>query len=97
MGIEPPLYFWRDQNGYVEVDCLVDAHSMLTPVELKSGESVSSDFFDGITKWNELAKADPSKGYVVYGGDLTQSRSLGKLLGWRSAGDLMEKIETEKK
>jgi len=22
-GTQPPLYFWRDQNGRIEVDCLI--------------------------------------------------------------------------
>ncbi len=92
-AIKPPLYFWRDANGRFEVDCLIEKTDMLIPVELKAGQTSSSHFFDGLRRWNEIANADPRNGYVVYGGDMSQIRSVGNLVGWQAAGKLIAKIE----
>ena len=93
IGRRPPLYFWRDNNGYIEVDCLANIGNHLIPIETKSGETANSDYFVGLTKWNELAETDPGKGYVVYGGNYTQSTNSGRLLGWKDAGSLMMELE----
>lgn len=90
---EPPLYFWRDQNGRIEIDCLVDLGSKQIPIEIKAGETISNRFFSGINEWNELAQADPSDGYIVYAGQASQSRSKGNLIGWKAASDLIKKIK----
>ncbi len=93
MGRRPPLYFWRDKNGYIEVDCLANIGNNLIPIEIKSGQTANTDFFHGLEKWHELAKTDPSTGYVIYGGQYTQKTSAGKLLSWKSSGNLMMELE----
>ncbi len=86
-GLPPNLYFWRDKSGH-EVDCLLDHGTTLTPIEIKSGETISSDFFTGLIKWNQLAGNNPSQSYVVYGGKEKQIRSQGVALGWTQLGSL---------
>ena len=92
LAINPSLYFWRDQNGRIEIDCLIDRADKQIPVEIKSGATINQSFFDGLTEWNKLAQANPEDGYIVYGGDLRQSRSKGNVIGWREARELIEKI-----
>ena len=92
-GLRPPLYFWRDINGRIEVDCLIDQGIKLIPLEIKSGETVSSSYFDALRKWGDISGTDPSQGYVIYGGTLDQSRSGGHLIGWQDAGDIVGRIE----
>lgn len=94
LALQPPLYFWRDLNGRYEVDCLADLGNFLIPIELKSGQTSTSHFFDGLRAWNEIAPASMHKGFVVYAGDLSQTRTVGKLIGWKSAGQLIKKIES---
>ncbi|HSC25470.1 MAG TPA: ATP-binding protein [Candidatus Babeliales bacterium] len=93
IGRRPPLYFWRDNNGYIEVDCLANIGNTLIPIETKSGHTATNDFFTGLTKWNKLATTDPTAGYIVYGGDYTQSTSMGRLLSWKEASNLIEELE----
>lgn len=93
IGIEPPLYFWRDQNGRIEIDCLVDIGSKQIPIEIKAGQTAISHFFEGIFQWNEIAKANPEDGYIIYGGQVSQSRNTGNLVGWKAASTLIAKIE----
>ena len=42
--------------------------------------------------WNEIAKSKPENNYLIYGGDLSQKRTLGNLVSWKNAGKLIEKI-----
>ena len=48
-GLEPSLYFWRDQQGK-EIDCIAESGSRLIACEIKSSRTISSDFFLPI--WN---------------------------------------------
>lgn len=89
VGTSAPLYFWRDKNGYIEVDCLVNMGNKLVPCEVKSGQTMVAGFFDSLSKWNALAGTDPEDGYVVYSGDAVQKRSLGNIVGWQASGGLI--------
>lgn len=86
-GLRPSLYFWRDKTGH-EIDCLVDNGGQLFPVEVKSSQTINSEYFKHLCYWNELAKADPLNSYVIYGGSKEQSRSMGHVLGWQSLGQV---------
>ena len=76
----------------VEIDCLIDKAGNLTPIEIKSGKTIVGDFFTSLDKWNALSNANPQNGYVIYGGDDTQRRSKGTVIGWQQAGNIIEKI-----
>lgn len=95
-GQRPPLYFWRDQNGTFEVDCLIDRASTLIPIEIKSGATISGDYFKGLNQWHAMVQTDSASGYVVYGGDSAQVRSLGTILPWQSSLDLVRKIDEKR-
>ncbi len=93
LGLEAPLYFWRDQNGRVEVDCIIDSGTKLTPIEIKSAETVVADFFNGIAHWCEFAGTNPEDAFIVYAGSMVQKRKGGSVVPWRNAGELVNKIE----
>jgi len=67
LGEVPPLYFWRDRTGH-EVDVLIDAGSELIPVEIKSGQTVSGAFFDGLKYFMKLGAPSARRGVLIYGG-----------------------------
>lgn len=95
-GSNAPLYFWRDKNGIIEIDCLINRGGLFRPIEIKSGETANTSFFDSLSKWNKMAESDPSNGHVVYGGDSVQNRSIGKLIGWKASGHLVATLEDKK-
>ena len=70
------LFFWRDNVGN-EVDLLLaDADgSSKIPVEIKSGQTITNDYFKGILYWNKMTQTQG--GYVVYGGAASQIRGNG--------------------
>ena len=74
LGQEPDLYFWRDSTGH-EVDILLERGSHLVPIEVKSGETLASDFYVGLQYWLALAQTPTGPAALVYGGDQTVRRS----------------------
>ncbi len=75
------LYFWRDSSGN-EVDLLLDEAGLLRPVEIKSGQTVASDMFKTLKKWQIISgsTAEPS---LVFGGEGLYIRSGVRVSGWR--------------
>ena len=81
-GKRPSLYFWRDSAGN-EIDCLIDTGSEIKCVEIKSGTTISSDFFKGLKYYRKLnSKAAP---FLIYGGVANSIRSNATIFGWRNA------------
>jgi len=66
------LYFWRDNTGN-EIDLLIDNGTEIIPIEIKSGQTVTNQYFKGVLYWNKLTKTEG--GYVIYGGKTIQKRS----------------------
>lgn len=85
-GKQPNCYFWRDSKGH-EVDCIIEAAGKLTPIEIKSAETIKKDFFKGLTYWRDVSKIETDL-YLIYGGDDSQIRREGKVLGWNSLSNL---------
>jgi uncharacterized protein len=84
-GIRPRLFFWRDRAGN-EVDCIIESGSMLNPIEIKSGTTISSDWLKGIRFFQNLTKnARPENSFIVYGGEENQKRTECNIVGWKDA------------
>jgi len=85
-GLRANVYFWRDNSGH-EVDCIIDQGDNLMPIEIKSGKTVSKDFFKGLRYWSKISKIAGSQSIVVYAGLMDQTRNEGNVLGWKSFGN----------
>ena len=75
-------YFWRDNHGK-EIDCLLVDGEKVTPVEIKSGKTMSPSYFNNLKYWRSLAALPEDQGYVVYGGEQSMQTSAGALISWR--------------
>jgi predicted AAA+ superfamily ATPase len=91
-GSQPSTYFWRDVNGRIEVDCIVDRGDSLFPIEIKSSETISSSFFSAISEWNAIAQTPPERSTIIYGGNTDQTRSQGKILSWQNMTQLVSNL-----
>ncbi len=91
-GKNAPLYFWRDKNGEIEVDCIISKADNLIPIKIKSGETYTPSFFKALDKWNKLSAQDPQKSYVVYAGNQMLSGTHGNLISWQNSGQLARLI-----
>ena len=82
-------YFWRDRYGH-EIDYLIETAQGIIPVEIKSGETVRSQMFDGLSYWCNLTGAKIDSGYLIYGGTERQHRSGGEAMGWPLVSDFLQ-------
>jgi predicted AAA+ superfamily ATPase len=90
-GLASNLYFWRDNTGN-EVDVIAEQADRLIPIEIKSGQTVTQDYFAGIRKWLSLAGASDGSAVVIYGGEEGQKRSGMEVLPWRNLVNLASRI-----
>ncbi|MBP6870220.1 ATP-binding protein [Candidatus Babeliales bacterium] len=91
-GTQPPLYFWRDKNGRIEVDCLINQGYQLIPIEIKSSMTMRNEYFDGLIQFQEMSQQTAVKNYVIYAGDTSEERNPGMMLSWKSFGSFVDKI-----
>jgi uncharacterized protein len=75
LGITDNLYYWRDKTGN-EVDLLAENVAGINAYEIKSGETINSDYFKGLLYYTGIEKKKVKK-YLLYGGKDTQVRSNG--------------------
>jgi predicted AAA+ superfamily ATPase len=87
-GLRENLYFWRDHVGH-EVDCIIEQGESLIPLEIKSGETVTRDFFKGLNYWYKVSGISPGGGYIIYGGEKDQRRKECSVMGWKSFASKM--------
>jgi hypothetical protein len=88
-GHQTELYYWKVNNG-VEIDIIVDNGQSLTPIEIKSAQTYSSDFESNLTVFNRL-RAEKG-GMIVYDGKINFTTSgQTEVFNWEK---LTEKIKT---
>lgn len=86
-GCRPEVYFFRDSHGN-EVDLLIKEKGVLTPIEIKSAETFSTDFIKGLERFRALGLKRVAAGAVLYNG-ATQFDVHGiRVLNLLTAGDL---------
>ena len=91
-GIKPRLHFLRDKEGH-EIDAFVEtAPNHFQAVEVKSGETVATDFFKGLDYWRGALKAVSITPWVVYGGGTHQDRERGHVLPWFDLDPMLRSI-----
>ncbi len=93
-GLESNLYFWRDRSGN-EVDVVIEEGVKLTPVEIKAGQTVSSDYFRGLERWQAMAKGISGKAWLLYGGDKGQTRLGYNVVPWAEIGSLASQLAAD--
>jgi predicted AAA+ superfamily ATPase len=86
-GLPPRLTYFRDRKGE-EVDLIVERAEGITAIEVKSGETVTSESLRPLDRLEEAVRAatPPSSGRVdrtmVYGGRERQERSTARIVPW---------------
>lgn len=85
-AISSDLYFWRDNTGN-EIDLIQDNMGDLFPIEIKSGKTITNEYFKGINFWQKISAGE--KGIVIYAGDTVQKRSNGiTVLPWTKMSEV---------
>ena len=65
-----------------EVDVVVDEEGLRLPVEIKSGATSSSDWYNNIRYFAALQAPDPPRSYLIYGGPDGLKRQETQVLSW---------------
>ena len=88
-GIKPSLHFLRDKEGH-EVDALIEtAPDTFQAIEIKSGETVASDFFSGLDYWRAKLTRQTLTPWLVHGGTARQDREKATVLPWNDFSPLL--------
>lgn len=91
-GEAPNLFFWRDNTGH-EIDLLWDHGLRSTPIEIKSGKTIRSDWAQPLQFWCTLSETPMNQGYIIHGGDETQQRKESHFVSWKNWGTFFERAE----
>jgi predicted AAA+ superfamily ATPase len=87
-GLDINLFYWRDKTGH-EVDLIIDNGKTLLPIEIKSGMTISKDYFKNIDYWTNISGS--KKAFILYTGAQHQKRSDGtEIMNWRALNSLGE-------
>ncbi len=81
-GLPADLYFWRDNNG-LEADLMFERGARLQMVEIKSGQTITSDTVRAGQRAIRMAVDEALPPWLVHGGDESQVRSGVNIVGWR--------------
>jgi len=82
------LFFWRDNTGH-EVDILIEQNNNLLPVEIKSGKTITVEFFNGMNYWRKISGT--GRGIVVYSGEQPQTYSDGnQIIPWFALNSILD-------
>ena len=92
-GRRSNLAFFRTSSG-LECDLLLENGGGMRAIEIKSGATVASDWFDPLDR---IAKALPeiAARAVVYGGAERQSRRNGEVVPLTGLGEMLEQIDDQ--
>jgi predicted AAA+ superfamily ATPase len=81
-GQEHNLFFWRDNHGH-EIDILVNQGEHVIPIEIKSGQKLTSECFKGLNYWKHLSGQNDS--VLIYAGNSNQSKDNTSILSWQES------------
>jgi len=61
---------------------LIDQGATQTPIEIKSSQTIASDFFKNLDYWRNLAGQRDGPAGLVYGGDTSSKRRGVSVIEW---------------
>lgn len=80
-GLASNAFFWRDNTGH-EIDLLLEDGGKIKAVEIKSGETINTDFFNGLEFFSKTSNIADENRFLVYGGKQEYDRHAGKVVSW---------------
>ena len=83
LGKPADLYFWRDNSG-LEADLLFERSGRLQMVEIKSGQTVTTDYVRAAQKTTRFASEEALMPWLIHGGEDAYERNGVRVLGWNS-------------
>ena len=94
-GRRSNLSFFRDTRG-LECDLLYEMGNRTGAIEIKSGATVASDYFDALNRIARLLPQVSDRG-LVYGGSFRQARRDVDVVTLNDVGDLLQRFDSNDK
>ena len=86
------LFFYRDSNGN-EIDILYTKGQDILPIEVKSGQTITSSYFKGLNKFKQLFPDSIAwDSLLIYGGEVEQQRAETRVIRIFSLGDFLKDL-----
>lgn len=92
-GHDSNLSFFRDSKG-LECDLFYETGDGIYAIEVKSGSTITSDYFRSLDRVADLVPRISVR-VVVYGGRTRQSRSNGEVVPLGDLGGLLQRLDAE--
>jgi predicted AAA+ superfamily ATPase len=93
-GLRPTLHFLRDKEGH-EVDAFIETGpDTFHAVEIKSGETIASDFFSGLDYWRAKLPRQTITPWLIHGGTALQQREKATVLPWNDLSQLTDSLSS---
>jgi predicted AAA+ superfamily ATPase len=89
-GLPPDLYTWRDNSGN-EIDAVIEDGTRLSAIEIKSGQTILPDFFNGLKKWTAFSGAQNENCFLIYPGVMNISQQGIRIVSWDRTAELSGK------
>jgi len=80
-GKRPNCYYWRDNTGH-EIDLLIEHASRIFPMEIKSSQTLKTEFFKNLEFFQKISGTPPEQSFLIYAGTENQNRLLGSARSW---------------
>lgn len=88
------LQFYRDRSGK-EVDLIYSLAQHQVPIEIKSGQTVATDFFKGLDQFEKVVGPSPYGRILVYGAEAEQSRGRTRVLGLPALAQRLAELDRQ--
>jgi uncharacterized protein len=92
-GTPSNLFYWRDSKG-LEIDVVVEAADKLMAIEIKSGQTIASDFFGALKGWLSLAGEPDASAWLVYGGNKKIVNNNISIVPWNKISELATLLDS---
>lgn len=90
-GHRSNLSFFRDARG-LECDLLLESAESIDAIEIKSGATFASDYFDSLDQISQVLPQVSTKA-VVYGGTERQTRQKGEVVPLHALPDFLNQLD----
>ena len=91
-GKRDNLNFYRDSSGN-EIDLVYNISHNMLPIEIKSGQTITSDYFKGLKRFKEVFQDLPFGELLIYAGDISQERTGVKVLNIRKFSKFLRTVD----
>lgn len=82
-GRKGSLFYFRDNVGN-EVDLILEREGKTTPIEIKSGKTVSGDSLKGLRYYSKINPRAAGNGILIYAGDRSYRHAQVRILSYKN-------------